>query len=58
MSVKKITKISIPGFEQYSIYSFDYTPGFSDAPGTIKCEFINESGVYDAIDLDVTREVD
>lgn len=51
MSVKKITQISIPGFEDYAIYSFDYTPGFSDAAGTIKCEFVNESGVYDPVDL-------
>ena len=53
MAVKQITKIELPGFEQYSMYSFDFSPGFSDSPGSINCEFINESGEYDAIDLSV-----
>ncbi len=56
MSVKNIDQVDIPGFGGYSLYSFDYSPGFADSYGTIDVEFINKTGEYDEESLSDSLE--
>jgi hypothetical protein len=49
MDIEAITSISIPGF-QAKLYSFSYSAGFADAPGSVDAEFIGET-IVDEVDL-------
>lgn len=46
MAIREIENIVIPGYSQYALYAFDYTPGFADSPGVVEAEFLNHTGVY------------
>lgn len=52
MAVKNIDQIKIPGFGEYSLYSFNYSPGFASVYGYVEAEFINKSGEYNTEQLD------
>jgi hypothetical protein len=49
MSIRNIESILIPGFSGLKLFSFDYTPGFAEGPGSVVAQFINESGSYPEI---------
>jgi hypothetical protein len=52
MAIKEINQVTIPGFGAYALYSFSYSPGFSEGYGSIEAEFLNKTGVYNTATLD------